>query len=170
MIHVEDGKKKRFALFSRVRQEGTWRLDFLPLLGDHARLLGFTRYSGILSLIAQSGDVQKIRYRSISAGCRWPITCEFQVDYTRYLEGAELEEHRDRIAKEERQYRVMLLLKKAKRGGELISERFIVNLPRLKIFEPCRYNHRVTKIEEGERVVLLLGFRFAFRSVRPCPF
>ena len=83
--------------------------------------------------------------------------------------GASLEKHKDTITRGERQFRLLIVLKEALRGGELICPTYIFNFRRLRLFEPCSHEHEVTLVEEGERLVILAGIRYG-RFVLSPPF
>jgi|GEM_PF-6200055 len=112
----------------------------------------------------------RLEYQEYVVNIRWPIMLQIQLHVSRYGVGGELQEHIDTIRDGERQFRIQFILRNAIRGGELLCERFIVNWRRFKIFEPARYRHQVTRIEEGQRILLNLGIRYALRPIRPCPF
>lgn len=111
-----------------------------------------------------------LEYQEYVINIRWPIMLQIQLHVNRYGVGGELREHVDVIQDGERQFRIQLILRNAIRGGELLCERFIVNRRWFKIFEPARWRHQVTRVEEGQRLLLNLGIRFSFRLIRPCPF
>lgn len=113
---------------------------------------------------------QEISYRKFVLNVRWPITFQFQIFITRYGAGGLLEEHIDSTHEDEKQFRLMVLLKRPKQGGELICEKFIINRGRIKLFEPNRYKHQVTKVVRGERLVALISIRYAWKRIRPCHF
>lgn len=72
--------------------------------------------------------------------------------------GVEVPEHSD-VVEGFRHYRVNLILKKSKIGGEFFANEKILDWPRLKIF-PSDRPHSVSKIEKGKRIVLSLGIAF----------
>ncbi len=151
------------------------KIDILPIIPRPIFGFGekYIRREGVVTIEMhpQWYNVgQNISYRKFVFSLRWPITFQFQIHLTRYKSGSWLSEHVDEIHEKERQFRLVLVLKKAKQGGELLCEHFITNRSRLKLFEPCKYKHEVTRVEEGERIVALIGIRYAFHTIRPCPF
>lgn len=109
-------------------------------------------------------------YRGYEINIRWPFQLQLQLHISRYEAGGFLSGHTDFIRKDETQYRVQFILENALKGGELLCDRFIVNWRWFKIFEPGRFRHEVTKVEEGRRRLLNFGIRYAPRAGRPCPF
>ncbi len=94
----------------------------------------------------------------------WPITLQLHIDITTYFPGAYLQRHTDlRSPLSGIEYRLAIILKKAKRGGELLSDAFVFNTPRVKIFNTS-VEHEVTKIEEGIRRVMLVGVYISKKS------
>lgn len=128
--------------------------------------------SGTLNRKWNTVDVPgaRLEYQEWSIEIRWPIMLQIQLHINRYRVGGELHEHTDVIKEGERQFRIQLILKNAIRGGELLCERFIINRRHFKIFEPARFKHEVTRVEEGERFLLNLGIRYSLKLIRPCPF
>ncbi|MGE5541111.1 MAG: 2OG-Fe(II) oxygenase [Bacillota bacterium] len=115
-------------------------------------------------------DGGSLRYQEYVINLRWPILLQLQLHVSKYGVGDYLAEHIDYIEKGERQFRVQFILKNAVSGGELVVPHFIVNRRHFKIFEPCKYRHAVTVVEEGERLLLNLGIRYSFQRIRPVPF
>lgn len=57
-----------------------------------------------------------------------------------------------------RHYRLNIILKKAKAGGEFVCEDTIINWWRIKLFRPDIAEHSVTEITAGNRLVFSLGW------------
>ncbi len=112
----------------------------------------------------------RLAYQNYSISLRWPVMLQLQLHVALYRVGGVLAPHTDVIAVGERQLRIQFILRNAVRGGELLCERFIINLRNFKIFEPARYRHSVTEVLEGERLILNFGIRFSPRAIRPAPF
>ena len=74
-----------------------------------------------------------------------------------YPEGSEITPHRDVVCGSSH-YRLNVMLKKAKCGGEFICENPIFRGFRINLFRPDASTHSVTKIEEGYRVMLSIGW------------
>ncbi|MHA7817982.1 MAG: 2OG-Fe(II) oxygenase [Pseudohaliea sp.] len=71
-----------------------------------------------------------------------------------YAEGHRVMPHVDMVA-EGRLYKLNCVLVKPRRGGEFSCERSIFDLlGRLVLFRPDRYQHEVTRIEDGSRWLL----------------
>ncbi len=114
-------------------------------------------------------DGARVSFRACEINLRWPVSLQIQLHTNEYAKGDYLCEHIDQIRKEERQVRFQIILVKAKQGGELKCEKFIYESPRIKIFEPTKWKHSVTKVEEGRRLLLNFGFRFAPHPLTPSP-
>lgn len=65
--------------------------------------------------------------------------------------------HTDRVA-QGRHYRLNIIVRAARRGGEFICARPIHASRRIKLFRPDVEEHSVTTIEEGTRGVLSFGW------------
>ena len=79
---------------------------------------------------------------------------KFNVYLVRYPEGHKVAPHLDMIS-EGRLYKLNCVLKKPKQGGEFVCERNLFNLGgRLILFRPDLYQHRVEKIQRGNRWLL----------------
>jgi hypothetical protein len=115
-------------------------------------------------------DGGSLRYQEYVLNLRWPILLQIQLHVSKYGVGDGLREHIDYIQEGERQFRIQFIWRNAKRGGELIVPHFIVNRRHFKVFEPCKYRHEVTIVEEGERFLFNLGIRYSFQRIRPVPF
>jgi hypothetical protein len=57
-----------------------------------------------------------------------------------------------------RHYRLNLILRAARRSGEFVCARTIHASPRIKLFRPDLETHSVTRIEQGCRWVLSIGW------------
>ena len=98
-----------------------------------------------------------ISYNSMKIEIRWPITVSFHIDIVRYPKGTRVSKHVDLYPQQKgSEYRFVVILQKAKRGGQLLGEKFILNFGRMKLFSTRTY-HEVTKVEEGTRIALLVG-------------
>ncbi|WP_180007122.1 MULTISPECIES: 2OG-Fe(II) oxygenase [unclassified Acinetobacter] len=54
-------------------------------------------------------------------------------------------------------FRLNIVIKKSKAGGEFICERSIIDLPRVKLFRPDLYRHEVTEVQGSSCYVLSIG-------------
>ena len=112
----------------------------------------------------------RLKWQNYTLEIRWPIHLQLQLHVALYPQGGILKEHKDLIVDGERMFRVQFIPRNARRGGELRCEHFILNRRNFKIFEPARYRHEITKVEEGARLVFNFGIRYGRRRIRPCPF
>lgn len=88
-------------------------------------------------------------------GMRWPLPCDCYL--LRFPTGASVPPHTDRV-KQGRHYRLNIILRPARRGGEFVCERPIHASGRIKLFRPDVEEHSVTTIDEGTRWVLSIGW------------
>ncbi|MCG7548075.1 MULTISPECIES: 2OG-Fe(II) oxygenase [Pseudoalteromonas] len=88
-------------------------------------------------------------------GAYWPI--KFDVYLLRFPQGCEVPEHTDKVNKG-RHYRLNIVLKKAQKGGEFICHSPIFESERIKLFRPDLCVHAVSKVEQGERLLLSIGW------------
>lgn len=86
---------------------------------------------------------------------RWPLP--FDSYLIRYPEGAEIPPHTDPV-KAGRHYRLNLVLKSPKSGGEFVCATPIYASKRIKLFRPDACEHSVTRVVGGSRYVLSLGW------------
>ena len=88
-------------------------------------------------------------------GSRWLVL--FDVYLLKFGEGVSIPSHVDKVEKG-RHFRINIILKKAKSGGDFICETPIYESERIKFFRPDIVNHAVSKIEDGTRYVLSIGW------------
>ncbi len=88
-------------------------------------------------------------------GSRWLI--KFDVYLLRFNPGSEIKPHTDQV-KIGRHYRLNWVLKKAKQGGEFVCADPIYASKRIKLFRPDISEHSVTKVIEGKRYLLSIGW------------
>ena len=86
---------------------------------------------------------------------RFPIGWDFYI--LKYSVGSEIPAHTDPVS-DRNHYRLNIIVRKPKKGGEFFCEKTIINTDRIKLFRPDLYKHSLTKIEEGERYVLSIGW------------
>lgn len=82
---------------------------------------------------------------------------EFDAYFLRFPKGSEILPHRDSV-QSGRHFRLNIILKKSKFGGEFICERHILNTNRIKLFRSDLYTHSVTKVSGSARYVLSIGW------------
>ena len=88
-------------------------------------------------------------------GLPWPLPCDCYL--LRFPTGSSVPPHTDRV-KQGRHYRLNIILRPAKRGGEFVCARPIHASGRIKLFRPDVEEHSVTTIDEGTRWVLSIGW------------
>jgi hypothetical protein len=86
---------------------------------------------------------------------RWPL--RFDSYLIRYPEGSEIPPHTDPI-KAGRHYRLNIVLKSPRSGGEFACAAPIFATRRIKLFRPDLCEHSVTRVVGGSRYVLSLGW------------
>ncbi|MDG2539361.1 hypothetical protein P5Y53_16915 [Dyella jiangningensis] len=89
------------------------------------------------------------------AGTLWPLPCDCYL--LRFPTGASVPPHTDRVSLG-RHYRLNIILRAPRRGGEFVCARPIHASRRIKLFRPDEEEHSVTMIEEGTRWVLSIGW------------
>jgi hypothetical protein len=85
----------------------------------------------------------------------WPHP--FDSYLIRYPEGSEIPPHTDPVQKG-RHYRLNLVLKAPKSGGEFICSSPIFATKRVKLFRPDACEHSVSRVVGGSRYVLSFGW------------
>jgi hypothetical protein len=98
-------------------------------------------------------------------GLYWPLPCDCYL--LRFPEGSAVPPHVDRVERG-RHYRLNIILRPARRGGDFVCARPIHASRRIKLFRPDVETHSVNRIEEGTRWVLSMGWvRGARGGTRP---
>src|SRR6185503_20423726 len=85
----------------------------------------------------------------------WPIA--FDSYLIRYRDGSEIPPHRDPVAKG-RHYRLNIILKSPRSGGEFVCSSPLFATKRVKLFRPDACEHSVTRVSGGSRYVLSIGW------------
>ncbi|HEX9391089.1 MAG TPA: hypothetical protein VF928_07235 [Usitatibacteraceae bacterium] len=85
----------------------------------------------------------------------WPIP--FDSYLIRYPEGSQVPPHKDPVEKG-RHYRLNVILKAPRSGGEFICTSPLFATSRVKLFRPDQCEHSVTKVVGGSRYVLSFGW------------
>ena len=88
-------------------------------------------------------------------GSKWPIPFDFYI--LRFKEGTEIPPHTDTVSAGEH-YRLNIVLKKAKSGGEFLCSSPIFENTRVKYFRPDLAEHSVSRVMSGTRYVLSVGW------------
>lgn len=86
-----------------------------------------------------------------------PFWLPFDCYLLRYSTGTGVPQHADPVDSK-RHYRLNVVLKNARSGGEFRCENCIYEGGRIKLFRPDRSPHSVTPVEEGVRYVFSLGW------------
>ena len=89
------------------------------------------------------------------AGALWPV--KFDCYLLRFQAGSFIKPHTDTVDSG-KHYRLNMVLKCAKKGGEFVCEQPIYASKRIKLFRPDMCRHSVTKVEQGTRYVLSIGW------------
>lgn len=82
----------------------------------------------------------------------------FDIWLLRFPEGAYISEHVDPVEAEYNHFRMNVIVKPAKRGGEFRVTNAILNWRFLKFFRPDISPHSVSRVEKGVRYVLSIGW------------
>ena len=100
------------------------------------------------------------------AGTLWPLPCDCYL--LRFPTDASVPPHTDRVSLG-RHYRLNIILRAPRRGGEFVCARPIHAGRRIKLFRPDVEEHSVTMIEEGTRWVLSIGWVLGVRGAATRP-
>lgn len=76
----------------------------------------------------------------------------------KFNEGSFIDPHIDEVNDKYEHHRLNIILKKAKEGGEFICKNIIFRNSFLNYFRPDVEEHSVTKINEGTRYLLSIGW------------
>ncbi len=93
--------------------------------------------------------------KMLLATARWPLP--FDSWLIRYPEGSEIPPHTDPVSVG-RHFRLNIVLKSPRSGGEFVCRAPIFESRRIKLFRPDACEHSVTRVEGGSRVVFSLGW------------
>jgi hypothetical protein len=86
---------------------------------------------------------------------RWPLG--FDCYLLRYPTGSAIPPHTDPVS-DKRHYRLNIVVKQARSGGEFICKNPIFQTRRIKLFRPDISEHAVEAVTQGSRYVLSLGW------------
>lgn len=75
----------------------------------------------------------------------------------RFRPGTEVPRHTDPVS-DKRHFRLNIVLRNARQGGEFVCRAPIFESKRIKLFRPDASPHSVTRIVEGTRYVLSIGW------------
>ena len=93
--------------------------------------------------------------KMLICGAIWPI--KFDAYILKFPEGSEILAHTDKV-KSGKHFRLNIVLKNAKIGGEFICDNPIFETKRIKLFRPDLSEHKVTKVRKGNRYLLSIGW------------
>ena len=85
----------------------------------------------------------------------WPLP--FDCYLIRYPDGSEIPPHTDPVAAG-RHYRLNVILKAPRSGGEFVCAKPLFATTRIKLFRPDACEHSVTRVVGGSRYVLSVGW------------
>ena len=85
----------------------------------------------------------------------WPLP--FDSYLLRFPEGSAIPPHRDPLDKG-KHYRLNIILKAPRSGGEFLCASPIYSSKRIKFFRPDECEHSVTEVQGGNRYVLSVGW------------
>jgi hypothetical protein len=81
----------------------------------------------------------------------------FDIYLIRYRLGSYIKPHIDQV-KSGRHYRLNIVLKQSKDGGDFVCDNCIINTKRIKLFRPDVNEHSVTEVKSGNRYILSIGW------------
>jgi hypothetical protein len=85
----------------------------------------------------------------------WPVP--FDCHLIRYPEGSEISSHTDPVTSG-RHYRLNIILKSPRSGGEFVCAAPLFATKRIKLFRPDACQHSVTRVVGGSRYVFSVGW------------
>ena len=85
----------------------------------------------------------------------WPLP--FDSCLIRYPEGSEIPPHTDPVTSG-RHYRLNVILKSPRSGGEFVCAQPLFQTRRIKLFRPDACEHSVTRVVGGSRYVFSVGW------------
>ena len=103
----------------------------------------------------QSGRQQSGYDKMLLLQGMWPLP--FDVYILRFPEDSEIKPHTDPVS-EGAHYRLNIVLRRAREGGEFRCAHPIFETGRIKLFRPDLSEHSVTKITRGRRYVFSVGW------------
>lgn len=103
----------------------------------------------------QVGRQQSGYDKMLILGSDWPIP--FDCYLLRFKPGAEIAPHVDKV-ESGRHFRLNIVLKQAKQGGDFHCQSTIYRSTRIFLFRPDVAEHRVSKVTSGTLYVLSIGW------------
>ena len=86
-----------------------------------------------------------------------PFILPFDLYILRFKRGAEIPTHTDPVSRKQH-FRLNIVVRRATKGGQFVCDAPIFESTRIKLFRPDISPHSVTRVEEGARYVLSLGW------------
>jgi hypothetical protein len=86
-----------------------------------------------------------------------PFLIPWHVLILKFPEGSHIPSHKDPM-KGRRHWRLNIIVKSAKEGGEFVCENSIIQSRFLNFFRSDLYEHSVNKVNQGTRYVLSIGW------------
>lgn len=105
----------------------------------------------------QKGRQQSGYDKMLLATAMWPLP--FDMYLLKYPRGSYIDPHTDPVTNK-KHYRINIVIKNAAIGGEFVCATPIFETDRIKFFRPDACEHSVTKVEQGSRFVLSIGWVF----------
>ncbi|WDE12740.1 2OG-Fe(II) oxygenase [Thalassomonas haliotis] len=93
--------------------------------------------------------------KMLLCGALWPL--KFDVYLLKFPSGSEIAPHKDTVDSG-KHYRLNIVLKAAKLGGEFICRDAIFQCQRIKFFRPDIAEHQVSQVVAGSRYLLSIGW------------
>ncbi|MBU2894865.1 2OG-Fe(II) oxygenase [Colwellia sp. D2M02] len=93
--------------------------------------------------------------KMLICGAMWPI--KFDTYLLKFPEGSEIAPHTDKV-ESGKHYRLNIVLKSAKLGGDFQCSPPIFTNNRIKLFRPDVSEHQVSKVIQGNRYILSIGW------------
>ncbi|MFS1704285.1 2OG-Fe(II) oxygenase [Alteromonas sp. AMM-1] len=103
----------------------------------------------------QRGRQQTGYDKMLLAGMYWPV--KFDLYLLKFPQGSEIPPHTDKV-QSGKHYRLNIVLQQAKAGGEFVCATPIYCSASIKLFRPDICEHAVTKVLEGNRYLLSIGW------------
>ncbi|MFY8326627.1 2OG-Fe(II) oxygenase [Pseudoalteromonas sp. ZZD1] len=93
--------------------------------------------------------------KMLLCGAYWPV--KFDTYLIKFPLGSEIKPHIDKVLTG-KHFRLNIILKHAQQGGEFICDNTLFQNSRIKLFRPDIAQHAVSKIEQGNRYILSIGW------------
>ncbi|QZO15159.1 2OG-Fe(II) oxygenase [Pseudoalteromonas piscicida] len=103
----------------------------------------------------QFGRQQSGYQKMLLATAMWPV--KFDMYLLKFPTGCEVPPHTDKVVSG-KHFRLNIVLKRAKLGGEFKCKDPLYSSSRIKLFRPDKSEHSVSKVEAGTRVLLSIGW------------